>query len=775
MSTEKRLVLFLVLSVATMAGTQFAMSRLGLLPEPPAPAPAAAAKGEAAQPTLEPGAAIKKDNDALAAQPDEGPRKADPAPELSATKKAADPRGDGPATSNVKVIAPNDLVLGSATDMTDDGWRLQVQLDQMGAGVASVLSSRWEAELKDGQPRGKPLPLIQFDPTAPASLSLNLERPRTPGPNPDFEPLVLDDSPWEVVLGPNGKAVQDLVGKKPGSSRTIKGQEVTFRTRVEGASPLTVTRRFRLWQGEDAFETTVRIESPDGDQKVRYDLRGPHGLPIEGEWYTATFRSAFFAGETGTGVKILTLTGDTVAKYQDEPERYTSLPLAYAGVENQYFTSFILPIPRPKTMEASHLAEGRPVVVHVDPNNRMKADVSVVLQSKPIEVGPNRAVDHAYRVYTGPKTAAALAPYAATDLATTRNGFHLWFLGDFGASFISRHVIGPLLERIYAVTAAVSGAFGGTRGNYGIAIILLTMTVRLILFPLGRKQARAAQKMQELQPLLAELKKKLGDDKEAFAREQFALFRKHGVNPMGGCLLVFIQLPVMVGLWQALNNSVALRHSSFLWIRNLAAPDQLFKFPFEIPLLGQFLGPYFNLLPLAVVALMLVQTKLFSPPPTTPEAEMQQKMMKYMMVFMMFMFYKVPAGLSIYLITSSIWQICERLLLPKFDPLAHAKLSAAEGGTDNGDAVPPSSSSKPAPPSRLRNANAEPPSNAPVSSPSGGNAGGWLGGLRERAQQIMDEADKQRTVRNQPPERRDRDRPRPKPGSGPGPGPGRKR
>ena len=78
-----------------------------------------------------------------------------------------------------------------------------------------------------------------------------------------------------------------------------------------------------------------------------------------------------------------------------------------------------------------------------------------------------------------------------------------------------------------------------------------------------------------------------------------------------------------------------------------------------------FLGDYFNLLPFLVVALMLVQTKLFSPPATTPEAEMQQKMMKYMMVFMAFMFYKVPSGLGIYFITSSLWQISERLLLPK--------------------------------------------------------------------------------------------------------------
>ncbi len=76
-------------------------------------------------------------------------------------------------------------------------------------------------------------------------------------------------------------------------------------------------------------------------------------------------------------------------------------------------------------------------------------------------------------------------------------------------------------------------------------------------------------------------------------------------------------------------------------------------------------GQYFNVLPFLVVSLMLIQTKLFSPPPTTPEAEAQQKMMKYMMVLMAFMFYKVPSGLGLYFITSSLWQIGERLLLPK--------------------------------------------------------------------------------------------------------------
>src|SRR5262249_40546810 len=160
-------------------------------------------------------------------------------------------------------------------------------------------------------------------------------------------------------------------------------------------------------------------------------------------------------------------------------------------------------------------------------------------------------------------------------------------------------------------------------------IILLTMTVRLMLFPLGRKAAITAKRMQDLQPQIAELREKYKDDQQKLLVEQQALFRRNNVNMFGGCLPALIQLPIFVGLWQALNNSVHLRQAGFLWIKDLAAPDKLFPFPFEIPFIGGFLGPYFNLLPFVVVGLMLLQTKLFTPPATTPEAEMQQKMMKY--------------------------------------------------------------------------------------------------------------------------------------------------
>ncbi len=348
-----------------------------------------------------------------------------------------------------------------------------------------------------------------------------------------------------------------------------------------------------------------------------------------------------------------------------EPERFTR-PIAYAGVENQYFAVFLQPVPVPDSPEKSQLDEVRAVLADDVPGKDwQKADVSVELDSKPIELGENRKVTHSYRVFAGPKLVDTLAAYQATDLASYRKGWHLWVVGDLGASFMSKYFIRPLLSRIHAVTEYLAGLFGGRQGNWGISIILLTVVVRLILFPLGRKQARAAKKMQDLQPLMAELKVKYAEDKERLTRETFAMYKQHGANPMGGCLPALVQLPVLIGLWQTLNSSVALRNTRFLWIDNLAAPDMLFKFPFPIPLVGQWLGPYFNLLPIFVVVLMLVQTKLFSPPPTTPEAETQQKMMKYMMIFMAFIFYKVPAGLGIYFITSSLWQISERLLLPK--------------------------------------------------------------------------------------------------------------
>jgi YidC/Oxa1 family membrane protein insertase len=428
------------------------------------------------------------------------------------------------------------------------------------------------------------------------------------------------------------------------------------------------------------MEVELQFDSPDKERKVVYNLRGPHGIPIEGEWYASTFLDLFFGQlEQGRLKKPDTHAAIDVAKafVADKPIENTALPLAFAGVENQYFATLMEPVPFPTSQEDRW--DSRTVgLARPREGELQKSDIGFQITSKPILLVPGQPVVHKYRVFAGPKLDASLRPYKAEELALYRKSQWIPY-----APQIARYVIAPTLDFMYRLTETVSRFFGGMKGNYGIAIILLTMLVRGCMFPLGRKQALAAQKMQVLQPHLKAIQEKYKEDKERLTKETFALYKKYGVNPMGGCIPALIQLPIFVGLWQAINTSVPLRHATFLWIRDLSAPDMMFRFPVEIP----FLGRWFNLLPFLVIGLMLVQTKLFSPPATTPEAEASQKMMKFMMVFMGVMFYKVPSGLGIYFITSSLWAVGERLLLPK---LTHADLTAAqvaseeEGDSDKG-------------------------------------------------------------------------------------------
>src|SRR5262249_38182394 len=165
-----------------------------------------------------------------------------------------------------------------------------------------------------------------------------------------------------------------------------------------------------------------------------------------------------------------------------------------------------------------------------------------------------------------------------------------------------------------------------------------------------------------------------------------------GVNPLGTCWFMLLQMPIFMGLYYALQESITFRLAPFppTWIENLAAPDMLWRWDAWVPWVtspewyGNFLylGPYLNILPIIAVALMIAQQKLITPPPTDEQQEMQQKMMKYMMVFMGLMFYKVASGLCIYFIASSLWGFAERKLLPKKKPAAP--------GTNTTTTAPPS-------------------------------------------------------------------------------------
>jgi len=179
--------------------------------------------------------------------------------------------------------------------------------------------------------------------------------------------------------------------------------------------------------------------------------------------------------------------------------------------------------------------------------------------------------------------------------------------------------------------------------------------------------------MQVLAPEMKKLQEKYKGDKQAQAQATMELYRKHKVSPASGCMPLFLQMPIFMGLYYCLQESVQFRLAPFLWIDNLAAPDMLIWWGQWIPWISDpdnlggmlYLGPYFNLLPIFAVAFMVVQQKMMSPPAQNEEQEMQQKTMQIMMGVMGIFFYKMAAGLCLYFIASSMWGLAERKLLPK--------------------------------------------------------------------------------------------------------------
>jgi YidC/Oxa1 family membrane protein insertase len=191
---------------------------------------------------------------------------------------------------------------------------------------------------------------------------------------------------------------------------------------------------------------------------------------------------------------------------------------------------------------------------------------------------------------------------------------------------------------------------------------------------------------------MEKIKEKYKSDMQKQSQAMQELYRKHNINPMAGCLPMFIQLPILLGLYRSLMVDVELRQAPLLsenirWCSDLAAPDMFWDWSSVMPHFissgeGMFsLGPYLNILPLFTIVLFLVQQKMFMPEPTNDQAAMQQKVMKYMMIFMGFLFFKVASGLCIYFIASSLWGIGERMLIPSATPAAAAPGTATTGAS----------------------------------------------------------------------------------------------
>lgn len=198
--------------------------------------------------------------------------------------------------------------------------------------------------------------------------------------------------------------------------------------------------------------------------------------------------------------------------------------------------------------------------------------------------------------------------------------------------------------------------------NYGMAIILLTVFIRLVFWPLNHKSLSSTQKMQDVQPLVNAAKEKYKNDPQKQQAAMMAIYKEHGINPMGGCLPMLVQIPVFFALFIVLRGAIELRFSRFLWIADLSRPENLFSsvVPFGV-----------NILPILMGVTMWLQQKMT--PTSDPQ---QQKMMAFMPVLFTVLFYAFPSGLSLYWTTNQVLMIGQQAWMRRKRAKAAASAAA---------------------------------------------------------------------------------------------------
>lgn len=651
------------------------------------------------------------------------------------------------------------------------------QADRLGRGVSGV-----PLHLIPGvpQPRDRSLTEVRQDPYIPPNLK----------PGEVADPSALAEPCFTIFhyATPDDKYPDPYLGQTNwrvvSEDRPAGGEhKVVFEAELGAPHFVRFRKTFTLAPKDYHIGLKIEIERLPGGQKgaglLRYQLSGPRGLPIEGEWYTSIHRVALvgWLDRKGAARRQYEDAATIGARRGGEQVARGDNTFQYMAIATQYFTSAVA---IDNTAEVKNpwayvrATTELPFDKLANRNQPYFDDITVRAASDVLDLAPGeKPVVHSYLIYNGPAKVRLLGMIegdgAVSEELVNRYQDELglrtitdfrsdnWF-GRFASFIYWSDLVIAVTNLMHWLLFTIHQLIPG----WAVSIIVLTVMVRLLLFIPSKKQTQMNLRMMEIQKKLApqfeELKKLYPNDPQTQQREKMRLMMANGVNPfaaMGGCLLLLFQMPVMMGLYFCLQESVFFRLQSFLWVNNLAAPDMLLWWGEGIPFLSTpadmggflYLGPYLNILPLLAVGLMLWQQNKMMPPPTDEQMAMNQRMMKVMMIMMAFFFYKVAAGLALYFIVSTAWGIIERRFIPKA-----ADSTLPETGTASVTAGSTASSSP---------ASAVPP-----------KPKGFFGKLKQAMKEKMEELQKQaeeqsrRQIRNKRetpdpnanPDRRDTDR-----------------
>ncbi len=303
--------------------------------------------------------------------------------------------------------------------------------------------------------------------------------------------------------------------------------------------------------------------------------------------------------------------------------------IGWSGYTERYFMIAVMP----KNDENAAPADARIKLTYA--NDKVTNDYI----QKMDRLDPGKQAVYSFSFYMGPKSLKVLGRYKNS----LENAINFGFFNVIAK---------PLLIVMNKINDYIP--------NYGVAIILLTILIKLLFWPLGTKSYKSMNEMKKVQPLMMELREKYKNDKQRMNQEIMALYKTYKVNPAGGCLPILVQMPIFFALYRMLYQAIELRHAPFVgWVSDLSAPDRLLNFGFSIPMMQEPYG--IPMLTLLMGASFLLQQKM------TPTAgdPMQAKMMMLMPIFMTVLFINFPSGLVLYMFVNNIISMGQQYYIQK--------------------------------------------------------------------------------------------------------------
>ena len=334
-----------------------------------------------------------------------------------------------------------------------------------------------------------------------------------------------------------------------------------------------------------------------------------------------------------TGSRIDFHTDQNEARFQDltvslpdkvlhlNPHKnFSSAALKFVGWRDRYFCAIIEP-------------QDKDYSVFVNKLDNRSAQVS--LASADLAIPAQQSIRQKFYIYLGPQELDVIKKLNPNWTAVV-------YYGTF--DFIAK-LLAKLLTALYGIVH-----------NWGWAIVLFSIVIYIMLYPLTLKQMRSMKAMQLLQPHIEELRKSYKDNPQKLNKAIMDLYKEHKVNPLGGCLPMILQIPIFFALYQVLLRSVALKGAHFLWIKDLSAPDRLFTIPVTLPVISNEI----NILPILMTIGMFIQQKV-SAVATSSNAEQQKIMMIIFPLMFGLIFYRMPSGLVLYWFINSTFMLVYQL------------------------------------------------------------------------------------------------------------------